>query len=69
MKHVSDVIDGPDAAASESRLLHDIAYFEARLNAIGWSGDCAYEKSLARSYTSLLQQRRHSLDRLRHRSR
>lgn len=44
-----------------SRLLEEIAYLEARLMAIGQTGDCAYEKSLARSYTELLRARRHQL--------
>ncbi len=41
-----------------TRLLEEIAYLEARLLAIGETGDCAYEKSLARSYTELLHTRR-----------
>lgn len=44
-----------------SRLLEEIAYLEARLIAIGQTGDCAYEKSLARSYTELLLARRRQL--------
>ena len=43
------------------RLLEEIAYMEARLIAIGQTGDCAYEKSMARSYTQLLQLRRREL--------
>jgi hypothetical protein len=43
------------------RLLEEIAYLEARLIAIGHTGDCAYEKSLARSYTELLRARRRQL--------
>jgi len=45
-----------------SRLLEEIAYLEARLIAIGQTGDCAYEKSLARSYTELLRARRRQLN-------
>lgn len=44
-----------------SRLLEEVAYLEARLIAIGQTGDCAYEKSLARSYTELLIARRRQL--------
>ena len=44
-----------------SRLIEEIAYLEARLIAIGQTGDCAYEKSLARSYTELLLARRRQL--------
>jgi hypothetical protein len=44
-----------------ARLLEEIAYLEARLIAIGQTGDCAYEKSLARSYTELLRARRRQL--------
>ncbi|WP_428634439.1 hypothetical protein [Sedimenticola sp.] len=43
------------------RLLEEIAYLEARLIAIGQTGDCAYEKSLARSYSELLRARRRQL--------
>ena len=46
---------------SHGRLLEEIAYIEARLIAIGHTGDCAYEKSMARSYTQLLQLRRREL--------
>ena len=51
----------PDRDHSHGRLLEEIAYLEARLIAIGQTGDCAYEKSMARSYTQLLQQRRREL--------
>ena len=47
------------------RLVEEIAYLEARLIAIGHTGDCAYEKSLARSYRSMLHERRRQLDELR----
>ena len=47
---------------SYSRLLEEIAYLEARLITIGQTGDCAYEKSMARSYRQLLQQRRRDLE-------
>lgn len=47
-----------------TRLLEEIAYLEARLVTIGQTGDCAYEKSLARSYTELLHARRHQLAKL-----
>ena len=48
---------------THSRLLEEIAYLEARLIAIGQTGDCAYEKSLARSYTELLRARRRQVAR------
>ena len=51
----------PHRDHSHSRLLEEIAYLEARLITIGQNGDCAYEKSMARSYTELLQQRRREL--------
>ena len=47
------------------RLAEEIAFLEARLIAIGHTGDCAYEKSLARSYVSMLHDRRRQLDELR----
>ncbi len=41
------------------QLLEQIAYFESRLEEMGGSGDCAYEKSLVRVYeTRLGEQRR-----------
>lgn len=54
---------GPDI--NEAQILKEIAYFEARLSVMGHSGDCAYEKSLARTYDCLLRQRRHLLALLR----
>lgn len=54
----------PAREQSHSRLLEEIAYLEARLIAIGHTGDCAYEKAMARSYTQLLQLRRSELEKL-----
>ena len=51
----------PGRDHSHSRLVEEIAYLEARLITIGQTGDCAYEKAMARSYTQLLQQRRSEL--------
>lgn len=51
----------PQRDQSFSRLIEEIAYLEARLIAIGQNGDCAYEKSLARSYRELLSLRRKEL--------
>ena len=48
----------PGRDQSYSRLIEEIAYLEARLIAIGQNGDCAYEKSMARSYRELLRERR-----------
>lgn len=50
---------------SEARALNEIAYFEARLAAMGHSGDCAYEKSLVRAYRRFLRQRKYLLASLR----
>ncbi|MCW8918810.1 MAG: hypothetical protein OQL08_08360 [Gammaproteobacteria bacterium] len=60
------VIEGYTTTAAHrdhnySRLLEEIAYLEARLITIGQTGDCAYEKSMARSYSQLLQLRRREL--------
>lgn len=54
----------PHTDQGHTRLLEEIAYLEARLVAIGHTGDCAYEKSLARSYSELLRARRRQLDAL-----
>ncbi len=45
----------------QTRLLEEVAYLEMRLHDIGLTGDCAYEKSLARSYDALLRERRDKL--------
>lgn len=44
------------SAHNESRLLEQIAYFEARLAEIGYLGDCAYEKAMVRVYQSRRQE-------------
>jgi hypothetical protein len=54
----------PQRDQSHSRLLEEIAYLEARLIAMGQTGDCAYEKAMARSYRELLQLRRRELEAL-----
>lgn len=48
----------PAASSHQLRMLEEIAYLEGRLHDIGGTGDCAYEKSLARSYRALIQERR-----------
>lgn len=57
----SYAIATPHRDHSYSRLLEEIAYLEARLITIGQTGDCAYEKAMARSYSQLLLQRRRDL--------
>ena len=42
-------------------LRQEIAFFEARLNEMGESGDCAYEHSLSKAYRLLLKQRKSQL--------
>jgi hypothetical protein len=49
----------------EHDLLAEIAWFESRLRQIGETGDCAYEKALARSYVQAVNQRRARLATLR----
>lgn len=49
----------------ELDLLAEIAWFESRLSEIGETGDCAYEKALARSYLQAVDQRRARLAALR----
>ncbi len=46
------------------RLQEEIVCIEARLDAIGHNGDCAYEKALARRYSELLRSHRQQLFRL-----
>lgn len=43
---------------AHGRLMEEIAWLEARLLGMGYTGDCAYEKKLAHSYQDLLQARR-----------
>ena len=47
--------------ARRRQILEQITFFEARLNEMGWSGDCAYEKSLTRVYEAQLQENRQLL--------
>lgn len=64
--------NGGRASAHQVRIIEEIAYLEGRLEEIGLTGDCAYEKSLARTYDTLLKERRQQLTesgiRLRNRS-
>jgi len=50
---------------NENQLLDEITWFEARLEAIGGNGDCAYEKALARSYEQAVTSHRQRLAALR----
>jgi hypothetical protein len=50
---------------NENQLLDEISWFEARLDAIGGNGDCAYEKALARSYEQAVTSHRQRLAALR----
>jgi hypothetical protein len=52
-----------------SHLIEEIAFLEGRLLAIGQTGDCAYEKSLSKTYRSLLCERRKQLNILRRKPR
>ena len=45
-------------------LRQEIAFFEARLNEMGETGDCAYEHALSRAYRALLIERKEQLARL-----
>ena len=42
----------------------DINYFEARLGEMGYDGDCAYERAMAKLYEKLVAERRESLARI-----
>jgi hypothetical protein len=53
MHHVT-----PSDGQTREQLLEQIRYFETRLEEMGWSGDCAYEKSLTRVYEARLGERR-----------
>ena len=48
-------------ADSINRLQEEIAFLETRLDEMGGSGDCAYEKALVRSYNERLAARRDQL--------
>ncbi len=50
----------PRRPETRTRLLEEIAFLESRLLAMD-SGDCAYEKTMARGYTALLSVRRNEL--------
>lgn len=44
------------------RLREEIAYMESRLEEIGYDGDCAYEKAIARFYYQQLAEYRDQPD-------
>lgn len=72
MAPINDYYSNQKATSREkyfTHLVEEIAYLEGRLIAIGHTGDCAYEKALAKSYQELLQERRKQLTALRSRSR
>ena len=56
----------PHSAHSESRLREEIAFLEVKASDLARRADCAYEKSLARTYLALLQARRAALAILAH---
>ena len=56
--HDTPPLQGAD---SINRLKEEIAFLEARLDEMGQSGDCAYEKALVRSYNERLAARRDEL--------
>ena len=45
-------------------LRQEIAFFEARLIEMDYSGDCAYEHALSRVYRRLLHERKNQLEAL-----
>lgn len=51
----------PLGSDGTSRLLEEIAFLEARLAERRGESDCAYERSLARSYEAVLRARRSQL--------
>jgi hypothetical protein len=54
----------PRGPHHETRLLEEIAFLEVRVRELNLRADCAYEKSLARSYAALLEARRAELRKL-----
>lgn len=54
----------PRGPHSETRLMEEIAFLEARAREAARRADCAYERSLARTYSALLNARRAELARL-----
>jgi hypothetical protein len=54
----------PHSAHWESRLREEIAFLEVKAHDLARRADCAYEKSLARTYHALLQARRAELAKL-----
>ena len=45
-------------------LREEIGWFERRLEEIGFAGDCAYERALSQTYSTLLEERRAALGKL-----
>jgi len=66
---VNEIIDFytsalPRSPHCESRLREEIAFLEVKARETARRADCAYEKSLARTYSALLAARRAELARL-----
>ena len=51
--------------ADEEFLVEDIKYFEARLQEMGYDGDCAYERALAQSFERRVIEQKGALANLR----
>jgi hypothetical protein len=51
----------PRSPHSETRLREEIAFLETKARELSGDANCAYEKSLARTYHALLQARRAEL--------
>lgn len=54
----------PRGPHSESRLIEEIAFLEIRAREAARHANCAYERSLARTYSALLKARRAELAQL-----
>ena len=49
------------AVGSPERLKEEIRYMEARLDEIGFEGDCAYERAMSRFFLEQIASRRRQL--------
>ena len=57
-KHVA--FSGPESR--RARLEEEIHYMEARLNEIGFEGDCAYERAMSKFFLEMIDSHRQQLE-------
>jgi len=58
MMNIQSKRESAGLKADAARLLEEIAYMEGRLAEIGYDGDCAYEKAIAKFFEQQVSDRK-----------